>query len=223
MGWTHLGSRQDGAESGAAVVSENKKFVRDNWLDALDEDYATISAVADSLDKWSVGGNKDAAPIQGAVLCLYGVLARRTVRKGQTPEGCTTMRNEDLADLYIRLSGTNHHASDCATSVAPAETPGPCDCAVRREEPAKLDAEIEKAVQDRDDRWEKALQAENFGKDFTIEVLKRCRARIEAKPKTLQERVDAILTKYHVRVVDGIPALSAEIVAQLKQQEKERP
>jgi hypothetical protein len=44
------------------------------------------------------------------------------------PEGCSIIRNEVLADLYIKLSGKSTHSSDCATSVAPAETPGPCDC-----------------------------------------------------------------------------------------------
>jgi hypothetical protein len=35
---------------------------------------------------------------------------------------------EKLAAAYIALSGTDVHASDCATSNAPAYEPGPCDC-----------------------------------------------------------------------------------------------
>ena len=35
---------------------------------------------------------------------------------------------EKLADAYVRASGSAVHASDCATSCAPAEDPGPCDC-----------------------------------------------------------------------------------------------
>jgi hypothetical protein len=35
---------------------------------------------------------------------------------------------ELLAAAYIKLSGKNEHASDCATSNAPAMTPGRCDC-----------------------------------------------------------------------------------------------
>ena len=35
---------------------------------------------------------------------------------------------ELLAEAYKKLSGCEHHASDCATSNAPAMTPGPCDC-----------------------------------------------------------------------------------------------
>lgn len=35
---------------------------------------------------------------------------------------------EKLAAAYIRISGKENHASDCATSCAPGETPGPCDC-----------------------------------------------------------------------------------------------
>lgn len=35
---------------------------------------------------------------------------------------------EVLAEGYKALSGKRMHASDCATSRAPAEKPGPCDC-----------------------------------------------------------------------------------------------
>jgi hypothetical protein len=35
---------------------------------------------------------------------------------------------ELLAAAYIELSGKEEHASDCATSNAPAMTPGRCDC-----------------------------------------------------------------------------------------------
>lgn len=39
-----------------------------------------------------------------------------------------SMSNEDLQAKYIEESGTTRHTSDCATSCAPAERPGPCDC-----------------------------------------------------------------------------------------------
>lgn len=35
---------------------------------------------------------------------------------------------EELAEAYIKLSGKSVHASDCATSNAPAMEPGPCNC-----------------------------------------------------------------------------------------------
>lgn len=35
---------------------------------------------------------------------------------------------EVLAEGYKAISGKDCHASDCATSNAPAERPGPCDC-----------------------------------------------------------------------------------------------
>lgn len=35
---------------------------------------------------------------------------------------------EKLAEAYIKLSGKTEHASDCATSNAPAKDPAPCDC-----------------------------------------------------------------------------------------------
>lgn len=37
-------------------------------------------------------------------------------------------QREVLAAAYVKLSGKDHHASDCATSNAPAMQPGPCDC-----------------------------------------------------------------------------------------------
>ena len=33
-----------------------------------------------------------------------------------------------MAAVYVKLSGRTEHASDCATSNAPAKDPGPCDC-----------------------------------------------------------------------------------------------
>lgn len=36
---------------------------------------------------------------------------------------------EELADSYVELSGKITHSSQCATSVAPAQTPKKCDCA----------------------------------------------------------------------------------------------
>ena len=35
---------------------------------------------------------------------------------------------EQKATRLIAESGTSIHYSDCATSIAPAEEPGPCDC-----------------------------------------------------------------------------------------------
>ena len=39
---------------------------------------------------------------------------------------------EELAEAYVKLSGKDLHASDCATSSAPAMKPGPCDCSEHR-------------------------------------------------------------------------------------------
>jgi len=39
--------------------------------------------------------------------------------------------HEPIADLFIYLSGKRRHASDCATSNAPAYLPRPCDCTYR--------------------------------------------------------------------------------------------
>lgn len=41
-----------------------------------------------------------------------------------------TEDREQKAARLIEASGKSVHASDCATSVAPAEEPGPCDCDV---------------------------------------------------------------------------------------------
>ena len=42
---------------------------------------------------------------------------------------CDAIGNEEMAGFYIEQSGTRRHTSDCSTSCAPAEVPGPCDCA----------------------------------------------------------------------------------------------
>jgi len=43
---------------------------------------------------------------------------------------------EKLAAAYVELSGKLIHASDCATSCSPAETPGRCDCDAHLSVPA---------------------------------------------------------------------------------------
>lgn len=57
-----------------------------------------------------------------------------------------TIKREELANFYVWKSGKAAHASDCATSTAPALMPGPCDCdylqptsAVKPPTPAMLD------------------------------------------------------------------------------------
>ena len=57
---------------------------------------------------------------------------RAAIEQSQPQEVQATNR-ETLADIYIRASGKKIHASDCATSVAPAMEPGPCDCDVPQE------------------------------------------------------------------------------------------
>lgn len=44
------------------------------------------------------------------------------------PSGFDPERWEELADAYKAQSGKPFHWSDCATSIAPAMEPGPCDC-----------------------------------------------------------------------------------------------
>lgn len=60
---------------------------------------------------------------------LSNLLDRLRSRDGAVGDGhLTDHEREVLASGYIRLSGKNTHASDCATSCAPAMIPGPCDC-----------------------------------------------------------------------------------------------
>lgn len=58
-------------------------------------------------------------------------------------------RNEELQAHYIRLSGRDHHTSDCATSVPPAFEPGPCDC--RLEDAERVPVQRETIVEPRID------------------------------------------------------------------------
>src|SRR5208282_6154188 len=45
---------------------------------------------------------------------------------------------EQKATRLIAESGTSIHYSDCATSIAPAEEPGPCDCVKDAKQVEKL-------------------------------------------------------------------------------------
>ena len=47
---------------------------------------------------------------------------------GLSPKEMTEETREQKAYRLIKESGKSVHASDCATSLAPAEEPGPCDC-----------------------------------------------------------------------------------------------
>ncbi len=47
---------------------------------------------------------------------------------------------EQKAMRLVKESGKAIHASDCATSCAPAEEPGPCDCDIGQPAPAEEDA-----------------------------------------------------------------------------------
>jgi hypothetical protein len=59
---------------------------------------------------------------------------RRIVKAAQVRHETLTRRVAGLYELvgwlYIELSGTAHHASECAVYKAPASLPGPCDCRV---------------------------------------------------------------------------------------------
>lgn len=56
-----------------------------------------------------------------------------SVEELATTEADAGRIREELADAYKRASGRGSHSNDCATSVAPAEMPGPCDCESRFE------------------------------------------------------------------------------------------
>ena len=52
----------------------------------------------------------------------------RAIEQREAVEAENERLREELADAYIKLSGAVQHASDCATSNAPAMKPGACDC-----------------------------------------------------------------------------------------------
>lgn len=71
------------------------------------------------LDAW-LETLEDKMPLKQEIQALKDALA-------QTERELSDVR-ELLADDYVELSGKSVHASDCATSNAPAFTPGKCDC-----------------------------------------------------------------------------------------------
>lgn len=61
---------------------------------------------------------------------------RRVVLKSRERQ-CMLLRevealHELVGSLYVKLSGREQHASDCATNSAPAHLPGPCNCEPER-------------------------------------------------------------------------------------------
>ena len=172
-----------------------------------DDDYNAISAVVDSLDKWSVGGYKDAvecAPIHAAALCLYGVLARRTVRKEEQEicSTCRAMKQEHSPEQWTychlplserqRISGVQqtskwsdqdhsweYEQQGLIGEKLSAGSDGPLP---RKEEPAKLDAVLGIVRA-------KLVQQNNWNPTYADIFCEEVRFRVEAKPKTLEERV----------------------------------
>lgn len=70
------------------------------------------------IDNMICGMTRTAPPAQHAVVSTAPAV----------PNGFSIINNEVLADLYKRACRKDSHTSDCATSRAPALTPGPCDC-----------------------------------------------------------------------------------------------
>ena len=53
---------------------------------------------------------------------------REALSKAWDAAKLTIETREQKAARLVVESGKTTHASDCATSIAPAEEPGPCDC-----------------------------------------------------------------------------------------------
>ncbi len=79
---------------------------------------------------WRTGdGDLSDAPHKAAdrIEVLSGLFTNATYEAAEMMKEIERLR-ELLAAAYIELSGKEEHASDCATSNAPAMTPGRCDC-----------------------------------------------------------------------------------------------
>jgi len=130
----------------------------------------------------------------------------------------TVIDNEVLADLYIKASGKKRHTNDCSTSIAPAETPGPCDCNT-----PQPDAPTERTFTA--EQVYEAAQAAHTACGFTCEWRYFLNSMMDhlvpPKPKTPEERVAAILRRHlYANTNSYHDAIAAEIVAELA---KERP
>ena len=66
----------------------------------------------------------------------------RDALAAERPQGNET--REEKATRLVRESGKRVHSNDCATSCAPAEEPGPCDC----NEPQPPEKEILKVLKE---------------------------------------------------------------------------
>jgi len=79
---------------------------------------------------WDDGHTDDECEANAALIVALHNSAPAMIARLRYLETENSRLREDLADSYVKLSGVSDHASDCATSSAPAITPGPCDCAV---------------------------------------------------------------------------------------------
>jgi len=83
--------------------------------------------------RWSASGKVGAEQARlernaaDRIEVLSGLFTNATYEAAEMMNEIEHLR-ELLAAAYIELSGKEEHASDCATSNAPAMTPGRCDC-----------------------------------------------------------------------------------------------
>lgn len=103
------------------------------WQSAQAELIEFNRALANAMDGWMkpvahISLGQDWRSFAGPVHPLYDAKALLAVEM-QGIEHIGRLR-EELAAAYIKLSGKERHASDCATSRAPAMDPGACDCNV---------------------------------------------------------------------------------------------
>lgn len=62
-----------------------------------------------------------------SVTCKRCICSIKVMTRGEFESYCEEL-SEQLQDRYIKASGKQTHASDCAVNRAPTEMPRECDC-----------------------------------------------------------------------------------------------
>jgi hypothetical protein len=128
------------------AIHQNKKLsvLAASLIQASGGSITVSKAVLESFEskvlniKWAVPDGVESVDAATELIFRYEALTPEEVSARQAQEQVDNpiedetsdeeLTREEKAQKFIEESGKEIHTNDCATSVAPAEEPGPCDC-----------------------------------------------------------------------------------------------
>lgn len=110
----------------AAIASLESSAAREDWIENV---HGEVWLAEHKIDQYLQGQGPGTVRLGVALQASRRALLLLPTPPSTAPQKENSMENrEEKADRFIKLSGKEFHASDCSTSIAPAEEPGPCDC-----------------------------------------------------------------------------------------------